>query len=73
MERTPTPPRSNKRFNKLQHLHMRQDDLDTYVTTFKKLTEDAGYTLQETGTTRLVHPRTQVRITGRDPSPRQST
>jgi hypothetical protein len=40
-------------FNKLQHLHMRHDDLDGYVATFKKLAKDAGYTLQETGTTRL--------------------
>ena len=40
-------------FNKLQHLRMRADDLDSYVATFKHLAKVAGYTMNEPGTTYL--------------------
>jgi len=39
--------------NELQNLHMKDSDIDTYITTFKKLLKEAGYTKNEQGTLKM--------------------
>jgi len=39
--------------NELQTLHIKDGDIDTYITTFKKLLKEASYTKNEQGTCKM--------------------